>query len=404
LNIFDWMNWKKFIIILNLTIAWVLCYHFPFCQNQPLASNCLLCHEKVYYRGMSSFYIHAPFDEKKCGKCHLEEEITEGESDTYQNKIPKPVVLRQPDYLTEHTILLKRLNLQATYDINVNFKDQSGNTARKEFRGIVPEKVQHVKKDDKMPPKIYQIKAWPSVQRVFLETLITWETDEPSTSCVEYGLSDRYDQISEEDDTLMKNHKACIYKLKKQKGYHFRVKSRDIFGNEAISDDYTFNTSKISSVSDSGQTDADNMNDGSLAIEKASTFLVNSDLWLFLETNEPSRVIIKYKKVKEPVKAEKPQILSVTDDKKRCAGLSAGKDLTIDACYQCHPPKVLGVSHPVGVPAKKTTIIPDDLPTLKGGIITCVTCHDSHGSNFKYFTRKKVTEDICTTCHKGYGT
>ena len=70
-----------------------------------------------------------------------------GGSDTYQNKIPKPVVLKQPDYLTEHTILLKKLNLKATYDINVNFKDLSGNTARKEFRGIVPEKVQNVKKD-----------------------------------------------------------------------------------------------------------------------------------------------------------------------------------------------------------------------------------------------------------------
>jgi hypothetical protein len=179
---------------------------------------------------MSNFYIHAPFDEKKCGKCHLEEKITEGGNDTYQNKITRPVV------------------------------DLSGNTARKEFRGIVPEKVQNFKKDDKRPPKISKIKAGPLVQRVFLETLITWETDEPSTSCVEYGISDRYNQMSAEDDTLMKNHRACIYKLKKQKGYHFRVKSRDIFGNEAISDDYTFNTSKISSVSDNGQIDADNVN------------------------------------------------------------------------------------------------------------------------------------------------
>ncbi len=155
-------------------------------------------------------------------------------------------------------------------------------------------------------------------------------------------------------------------------------------------------------MSDNGQIDADSVNNGSLAIKKAKIFLVRSDLGLFLETNEPSRVIIEYRKVKEPVRAKEPQILSVTDGKKRCAGLAAGKELTIDACYQCHPPKVLGVSHPIGIAAKKTTTIPDDLPTLKGGIITCVTCHDSHGSNFKYFTRKKVTEDICTTCHEGY--
>ena len=315
-----YMSWKKFIIILNLTIAGVLCYHFPFCQNQQFAGDCLLCHEKVYKKGMSNFYIHAPFDEKKCGKCHLEEEITEGGNDTNQNIIPKPVVLRQPDYLTEHTILLKSLNLQATYYINVTFKDQSGNTARKEFREIVPEKVQNLKKDDKKPPKISKIKAWPPVQRVFLKTLITWETDEPSTSLVEYGLSDRYDQKSVEDNNLMKNHGACIYKLKKGNDYHFRVKSRDIFGNEAISDDYTFNTSKISPMSDNGQIDADNVNDRNLAIEKVNIFLATSDLGLFLKTSAPSRVIIEYKKVKDPVKVKKPHILSVTDDKKSVMG------------------------------------------------------------------------------------
>ena len=63
-KVIRYMNWKKFIIILNLTIAGVFCYHFPFCQNQQLAGDCLLCHEKVYHSGMSNFYIHAPFDEK----------------------------------------------------------------------------------------------------------------------------------------------------------------------------------------------------------------------------------------------------------------------------------------------------------------------------------------------------
>ena len=396
------MRWKRFIIILTLTIAGVLCYHFAFCQNQQFAGDCLSCHEKVYGRGISSLYIHTPFNNKKCDKCHLEEEITKGGNDTYQKIIPKPVILRQPDYLTEHTILLKNLNLQATYNIKVNFKDQSGNTARQELREVVPLTVQNVRKDDKRSPKISKVKALPPVQRVFLETLITWETDKPSTSLVEYGLSDRYGQKSAEDGILKKNHRASIFKLKKGNGYHFRVKSRDIFGNEAISDDYTFNTSKISPVSDNAQIDSDILNVRRSEIEKINIFLAASDLGLFLKTSVPSRIIVEYKKVKEPVKVEKPHILSLTDDKKMCTGLATGKKLAIDSCYQCHPPEALGVSHPIGVSAKKTTTIPDDLPTLKGGIITCVTCHDSHGNNFKYFARKKVTRDICNTCHKGY--
>jgi predicted CXXCH cytochrome family protein len=82
--------------------------------------------------------------------------------------------------------------------------------------------------------------------------------------------------------------------------------------------------------------------------------------------------------------------------------LRDGKGVTIDACYQCHPPEDLGVSHPVGVGPGGKTKIPDDLPTLEGGIITCFTCHNVHGSSRRYFARKKITKDVCISCHEGY--
>jgi len=83
-----------------------------------------------------------------------------------------------------------------------------------------------------------------------------------------------------------------------------------------------------------------------------------SDIILYLGTTRPANVTVEYVKVKD-----------------KCTGLNVGKELAINACYRCHSSDVLGLSHPVGSAEKPTIKIPDDLPTLKGGIITCVTCH-----------------------------
>ncbi len=78
------------------------------------------------------------------------------------------------------------------------------------------------------------------------------------------------------------------------------------------------------------------------------------------------------------------------------------EELTINGCYRCHPPEILGVSHPVGIAKKSGTVVPDYLPTLEGGIITCVTCHEVHGRDRKHFTRMEASKDLCKICHKEY--
>ena len=78
-------------------------------------------------------------------------------------------------------------------------------------------------------------------------------------------------------------------------------------------------------------------------------------------------------------------------------GLLPPRRAQIDACVKCHPQ---GVSHPVGVRSRPPgTRVPPDLPTIQGGVITCVTCHYPHGGNRRYFARLDVKRDICVTCH-----
>lgn len=70
---------------------------------------------------------------------------------------------------------------------------------------------------------------------------IKWETDELATSQVEYGTSAAYGSIKTLEASTA-SHSVTLTELKPETTYHFRVKSADEAGNEALSDDYTFTT------------------------------------------------------------------------------------------------------------------------------------------------------------------
>jgi len=71
---------------------------------------------------------------------------------------------------------------------------------------------------------------------------ITWTTDEPSTSQVEYGPTTSYGTLTTLDSNLVYSHNVNLTGLNTDTLYHYRVKSKDAANNEAISADYTFHT------------------------------------------------------------------------------------------------------------------------------------------------------------------
>lgn len=71
---------------------------------------------------------------------------------------------------------------------------------------------------------------------------VTWKTDEPATSQVEYGLTTSYGSSTTLSATLTKNHSVELTDLGST--YHYRVKSKDSVGNEAVSGDNTFSTTE----------------------------------------------------------------------------------------------------------------------------------------------------------------
>ena len=77
---------------------------------------------------------------------------------------------------------------------------------------------------------------------------ISWVTDKPATSQMEYGTTDAYGSTTTLDQKLTTSHSITLTGLKPITTYHFKVKSEDASGNEATSQDQTFTTRGTVSV------------------------------------------------------------------------------------------------------------------------------------------------------------
>lgn len=78
--------------------------------------------------------------------------------------------------------------------------------------------------------------------------VITWSTNEPATSQVEYGTTTTYGLSTTLDSTLVTSHRVALTGLAASTTYHYRVKSTDAAGNTAVSDDNTFTTTPAAQI------------------------------------------------------------------------------------------------------------------------------------------------------------
>jgi len=71
---------------------------------------------------------------------------------------------------------------------------------------------------------------------------VTWTTDIPADSQVEYGTTTAYGSKSPLNSTLVTSHSVKLSGLTRLTTYHYRVLSRASSGGLGASGDFTFNT------------------------------------------------------------------------------------------------------------------------------------------------------------------
>src|SRR5205823_6216873 len=69
---------------------------------------------------------------------------------------------------------------------------------------------------------------------------VSWSTDVPATSQVEYGTTTSYGAMTQVDTALLTGHTQTVNGLAGGTLYHFRVRSKDSNGTETVSNDATF--------------------------------------------------------------------------------------------------------------------------------------------------------------------
>jgi uncharacterized repeat protein (TIGR02543 family) len=124
------------------------------------------------------------------------------------------------------------LAFSTEYTVNIDACDLLGNcmpTATYKFNTADP---------DTTPPTISNITVTP----LPVGANISWTTNEPATSRVDYGKTQNYELGPFQDATLKTNHTAEIRGLQPDTLYHFRIKGTDEQGNTGQSSNDTFTT------------------------------------------------------------------------------------------------------------------------------------------------------------------
>ncbi len=148
----------------------------------------------------------------------------------------QPRVEAVTDSATTHSVKLQNLDDNTDYTLRVIVRDAYGNQ-------VISNPFDAKTAIDTTPPVITGIKAETAAsinQDGKVQAIISWNTDEPSTTQVVYslGAKSNYDMQTTKDNDLTTSHIVVIPDLQGSSAYHYRVQSADKAGNLAQSDDY----------------------------------------------------------------------------------------------------------------------------------------------------------------------
>jgi RHS repeat-associated protein len=134
--------------------------------------------------------------------------------------------------------------------IGPHIEDLEGNEMDQDADGFPGEELDDVYVGsfiiDTQPPVISSISAAPGQ----IQCSITWITNEPATSQIEYGLTNSYGSVTPLQTQLVTNPIVNLTGLTPNTIYHYRIKSKDAAGNEALSNDAMFLTLPDTSAPD----------------------------------------------------------------------------------------------------------------------------------------------------------
>jgi len=365
--------------VVALAIAWWLAgtlvvaeaYNFHDCEG---------CHESLLEEAQRGS-LHGPFREKACAQCHAAgiaekytaSELKEQQKINWFGESVKP--------FAEHVFLLP--GSKAREFVIVDVKNNDGTFRRHEL--TVPRLADLAEVENSgEEPVLSGLQVFQVNSGVILSATIGWQTNTITDALVHYG-EQALSQSAETGQRLGREHRVILQNLRPNRTYRFTATSRDLFGRSRVSEAVGFSTAEPYMAP---STEYTSQAQAAAASEFGHVFKRHNDDYLLeLTLGSPAGV---YVGSKGRVRGE-----GLPDDEFH-EGLSGKSVISLNVCINCHTPHL----HPLNVmPTKPGVTIPKEFPVLKGGRITCASCHDPHGSGFAYQLRKANMQELCASCH-----
>jgi predicted CXXCH cytochrome family protein len=327
-------------------------------------------------KAVTSSYQHKVAKDE-CTLCHV----------VPDSKNEKKVSMRLPTLQKKGILYLGNLLKDKKYQVEVEAFDNTGEKSTAKLIRIIPNEIRQQRGDESPLKQISDVKIEKIRRSIFVEATVSWVTDAPSTTEIEYWIrGEKYRRTFTLENLFTREHRTVLKGLTHKKHYNFRVISRDIFGNIRRSGEYNFDTSYDYSHVNELEREARSL---PIIIDIRPIKIGNKkDLYLNVSANKPVGFTVWLKEIKEE------------EEERPCYDFLPTRYTTIDVCGKCHPQDA---SHPVGIRSQNPKIkVPEDLPTLEKGIITCITCHLPHGGENMYYVRKIFPKNLCIKCHVGY--
>ncbi len=135
--------------------------------------------------------------------------------------------------MVNQQITLTGLQPDTTYHFRILAKDLAGNMVNSSDFAFTTDPL------DVTPPTFSDVTF---AELTDSSVRVSWETDEPATTQIEYGTTTAYGSTTPLDPTLTVTHTQVISGLLAGTAYHLRLLGQDLNGNAGASGDFTFTT------------------------------------------------------------------------------------------------------------------------------------------------------------------
>ncbi|MCK5237441.1 MAG: FecR domain-containing protein [Deltaproteobacteria bacterium] len=338
---------------------------------EDMEGGCYSCHEKVVSLAKTAKVQHS-IAVKDCNKCH----IKDGEK--YES------IKVEGD--SRSSIYPLKLEAGLDYSVKIKARDKKGVEGVSKKILFNTSKMKRYRQDTASIPVVTNARVTRLDSAMFWTAVVEWETDRPTTSMVEYGLTHVYSNSAVSDKGFVTDHKVLIDQLYKNKTYNIRVVSKDINGNIIMSEPFKLKIKKPFVIEE--QEDA-----RVPQFESVEVVTVNNEPAVKWKLNKNASVTIEIEKRFSKSEAKKRDPHS--------PGLKFMDEAGIDLCLECHKGEVhKATSHPTGLVNWGRVSSLHGLPVGEKRDLLCATCHNPHGSGFNNILRDN-DEELCSKCHSG---